>query len=251
LRKTAARVIVHSMRDGLVLLAHLIVTTIRIMAPGGARSVVAESLLLKHQLLILNRSRRKAPPLQALDRILLGLGAILVSPQRILKVAVAIRPATLLRFHRALVRRKYQWLFSAKIRRPPGPKGPSKELIVAVLEIKRRNPHFGCPRIAQQISHAFGLKIGKDVVRRILASHSLPKSGSTGPSWLCVIAEARDSLWSVDLFRCESIVLKSFWVMVVMDVFTRRIVGFGVERAHIDGVSVCRGFNQAHGELGI
>ena len=114
------------MRDWLVLMAHLIVTIIRIMAPGGARTVIAESLLLKHQLLILNRSRRKAPPLRALDRILLGLGAILVSPQRILKVAVAVRPATLLRFHRALVRRKYQWLFSSKTGHRPGPKGPIK-----------------------------------------------------------------------------------------------------------------------------
>jgi putative transposase len=107
----------------------------------------------------------------------------------------------------------------------------------------------GCPRIAQQISHAFGLQIDKDVVRRILIQHSYPNHGGNGPSWLCAIAEARDSLWSVDLFRCESILLKSFWVMVVMDVFTRRIVGFGVEPAHIDGISVCRMFNQArHGQ---
>jgi transposase InsO family protein len=122
---------------------------------------------------------------------------------------------------------------------------PSKELIAAVLEIKRLNPRFGCPRIAQQISHAFGLEIDKDVVRRILARHPRPKCGGQGPSWLSAIAEARDSLWSVDLFRCESILLKSFWVMVVMDIFTRRIVGFGVEPAHIDGISVCRMFNQA------
>jgi len=222
------------MRDWLVLIVHLIVTTIRTVTPGGARAVIAESLLLKHQLLILNRSRKKAPKLRALDRILLGLGAMLVSPQRLLKVAVAIRPATLLRFHRALVRRKYQWLFSSKTRRRPGPKGPSKELIAAILEIKRLNPRFGCPRIAQQISHAFGLEVDKDVVRRILANHPLPKSGGEGPSWLSAIAEARDSLWSIDLFRCESILLKSFWVMVVMDAFTRRIVGFGVEPAHIE-----------------
>jgi putative transposase len=73
------------------------------VTPGGARAVIAESLLLKHQLLILNRSRKKAPRLRALDRILFGLGAIFVSPQRILKGAVAIRPATLLRFHQTLV----------------------------------------------------------------------------------------------------------------------------------------------------
>jgi transposase InsO family protein len=60
---------------------------------------------------------------------------------------------------------------------------------------------------------------------------------------LTFIAQSRDSLWSVDLFRCESILLRSYWVMLVMDVFTRRIIGFGVERADIDGVAVCRMFN--------
>jgi len=45
--------------------------------------------------------------------------------------------------------------------------------------------------------------------------------------------------------RCESIFLRSHWVMLVMDVFSRRIVGFGVESANIDGVSACRMFNRA------
>jgi hypothetical protein len=49
----------------------------------------------------------------------------------------------------------------------------------------------------------------------------------------------KDSLWSVDLFRCESIVLKSYWVMAVMDLFTGRIVGFGVAPTDIDGAAVC------------
>ena len=54
----------------------------------------------------------------------------------------------------------------------------------------------------------------------------------------------KDGLWSVDLFRCESVLLRSHWVMVVMDVFTRRIIGFGVERADPCGASICRMFNQ-------
>ena len=73
------------MREWLILVAHLLVTIIKVAAPAGARSVVAESLLLKHQLLILNRSRKKAPKLGAVERVLLGLGALLVSPRRILK----------------------------------------------------------------------------------------------------------------------------------------------------------------------
>ena len=92
----------------------MLITTIRTIAPGGTRAVIAESLVFKHRLVVLNRSRKKAPRLRALDRVLLGLSAVLVSSQRIVKVAVAIRPATLLRFHQALVRRKYHRLFCVK-----------------------------------------------------------------------------------------------------------------------------------------
>ena len=143
--------------------------------------------------------------------------------------------------------RKYRLLFSSSShRRKPGPKGPSAALIAAILEIKRRNPRFGCVRIAQQISHTFGVQIDKDVVRRVLANHYRPgHSGSNGPSWLSFFAQTKDSLWCVDLFRVESILLRSHWVMLVMDVFTRRIIGFGVERADIDGISICRMFNRA------
>jgi putative transposase len=47
------------------------------------------------------------------------------------------------------------------------------------------------------------------------------------------------------LFRTESILLKSYWGMVVMDVYTCRIMGFGVGAANLDGVRVCRMFNRA------
>ena len=73
-------------------------------------------------------------------------------------------------------------------------------------------------RIAQQISHAFGVDIDKDVVRRVLAKHYRPDdSGNNGPSWLTLIGHVKDSLWSIDLFRCESILLRSHWVLMVMN----------------------------------
>jgi putative transposase len=146
-----------------------------------------------------------------------------------------------------LVDRKYRLLFSSSHRRrKPGPKGPSAALISAIVERKRRNPRFGCVRIAQQIAHAFGVDIDKDVVRRVLATHYRPsESGTDGPSWLTFIGQVKDSLWCVDLFRCESILLQSHWVLLVMDVYTRRLVGFDVECAIIDGVSVGRMFNRA------
>ena len=89
--------------------------------------------------------------------------------------------------------------------------------------MKRRNPNFGYQRIADQISLVFDIEIDKDVVRRVLAKHYRPEPGTNGPSWLTFLGHSKDSLWSVDLFRCESLILKSHWVMVVMDQYTRRI----------------------------
>jgi len=174
---------VRPMRDFPLLAIHLVVTLAKLVCPGGIRAVAAESLLLKHQLLISNRSSQRAPNLTTLDRFVLGLLTLFVSPKRIARLAAILKPTTLFKFHKALVDRKYRLLFSSSAtRRKPGPKGPSAELIAAIVEMKTRNPKFGYLRIAQQISHAFGVDIDKDVVRRVLAKHYRPDgSGTNGP----------------------------------------------------------------------
>src|SRR6202171_3348521 len=233
------------MRDLAVLFLHLLATVARLTGPGGARSVVAESVLVKHQLLILNRSRKRSPNLRPSDRVVAGLCALLMSPGRLIRSAVVFKPSTLLSLHRALIQRKYRRLFTSKEPTKPGPKGPSQEVIAAVIDMKQRNPIWGCPRIAQQITLAFGISMNKDVVRRILAARYRPKPDAVGPSWLTVLGHAKDSLWSLDLFRCESAFLRTYWVLVVMDQWTRRIVGFGVHRGAVDGVTVCQMFSRA------
>jgi len=233
------------MKDLLVLLAHLLTTIAKLLGPGGAKLIVADSLLMKHQLLVINRSRRRAPNLSVSDRFLFGFWSLFLGPRHIQRAAVIIRPSTLLKFHDILKKRKYRLLYSSDGGSRPGPKGPSRELIRAIVELKRRNPRFGCRRIAQQINHVFGLDIDKDVVRRILAASYQSGSGGGGPSWLTFIGHTKDSLWCVDLFRCESILLKSHWVLVIMDQFTRRIIGFGVHAGDVDGVALCCMFNKA------
>jgi len=136
-------------------------------------------------------------------------------------------------------------LFSLDRRRQHGPKGPSAELIRAVVETKQRNPNWGCPRIAQQMALAFHIQIDKDVVRRILARHYRPGQDSDGPSWLTFLGHMKDSLWSMDLFRCESATLRTHWVPVVMDQYTRRIIGFDVHAGTLNGVALCKMFNRA------
>ena len=169
------------MKDLLVLLAHLLTTVAKLLGPGGARAVVADSLLIKQQLLVINRSRRRAPNLSTLDRILLGFWSLFLSPRHIQRAALIIQPSTLLRFHEALRKRKYRLLFSSRQKTRPGPKGPSPDLVRAVVELKRRNPRFGCPRIALVVSRTFGIEIDKDVVRRVLAKYYRPTPGDSSP----------------------------------------------------------------------
>lgn len=230
-----------------LLLIHAMVTVARLVGPGGIRAVVTESCVIKHQLIVLNRARSRAPHLTTLDRLLLGMSTLLMTPRRLAQSIILVKPSTLMKLHGQLIKRKYRMLFSStgKNRHKPGPKGPSQELIDAIVEMKRRNPRFGSPRIAQQIAKAFGIEIDKDIVRRVLAKHYRPQPEDSGPSWLTVLGHMKDSLWSVDLFRCESILLKSHWVMVVMDQHTRRIIGFGVQAGNVDGAALCRMFNRA------
>src|SRR5467141_308437 len=109
-----------SMRHLVVLFIHSLATLVRLLGPGGVRSIVAESLLLKHQLLLLNRSRQRSPNLCAWDRILAGWMALLMPPTRLLRSAIVLKPSTLLAFHKALSKRRYRNLFSPNRLRKPG-----------------------------------------------------------------------------------------------------------------------------------
>ena len=95
------------MRELFILVAHLLATLAKLMGPAGVRAVAAESLMLKHQILILNRFHKRAPPLTPRDRLLLGIGACLLNPKRIPKIAAGVETSTLLRCHRALAKLKY------------------------------------------------------------------------------------------------------------------------------------------------
>ena len=76
----------------------------------------AESVLVKHQLRILNRGRKRAPNLRAADRIIAGLCTLFMRPARVLRSAIVLKPSTLLHLHNMLSRRKYRMLFSPQAR---------------------------------------------------------------------------------------------------------------------------------------
>ena len=191
------------------LILRLLAGLTTLLGSRWTRAVLAENLLLKRQLLVTRRSRRRAPNLRAADRLLFGFCSLFLSKRRLIRTAIVLKPSTLLRFHRGLKEFKYRFLYSLRSKRKPGPIGPAPKLIQTICELKRRNPRLGCPKIAQHLAKTFSIDIDKDVVRRVLAAHYRPGRRDGGPSWLALLGHTKDSLWSMDLYRTESILLKT------------------------------------------
>src|SRR3954471_11049842 len=80
------------MSDFLLALLHLAVTTARLGGPGGVRAIIAENLLLKHQLIVLRRGRRRAPNLTRGDRLLFGFGSLFLTAARVRRVRHRVPP---------------------------------------------------------------------------------------------------------------------------------------------------------------
>jgi transposase InsO family protein len=230
------------MRSVLTLLFDVILVMVRILKPGGRSWLLAEYLLVRQQLIAVRRKHKQAPKLTSIDRIVLALSSLFINSKRLPKISIVVAHSTMLGFHRALVNRKYSKLFSNKFPKKPGPKGPSAELIKLIVGIKVKNPRYGCPKIALLASELLGECIDEQMVRRILRKHFSSQPRGPGPSWLNAIGIAKDVLWSVDLFCCESICLQTHWVMVVMDHYTREIIGVAVIKGSPTGVDVCRMF---------
>jgi len=104
---------------------------------------MAENIAMRQQLITLTRGRQRAPKLKTTDRFIFGIVAFFVGEKRLEKIAVTLKPATILKYHRALVNRKYSRLYSNKARKRPGRKGQDQALVDLVIEMKKHNPNFG------------------------------------------------------------------------------------------------------------
>ncbi len=127
-----------AMNEKFELLFYLILALAKICRPGGVKAVIAENIALRQQLITLNRGRRRAPKLTTFDRFFFGYIAKFVGEKRLQKVAVIRKPATILKFHKILVKRKYRLLYSNKTTKRPDRKARDQALIDLVIEMKRR-----------------------------------------------------------------------------------------------------------------
>jgi putative transposase len=144
------------------------VSVLRLLA-GRRRSEFAkdvELLALRHELAVLRRQERGRPRLRWCDRALLAGLSRFVSPRR--RLGLMVRPQTLLRWHRELVRHRWASYAPRRCGRPP----LERDLRALVLRVARENPAWGYQRIAGELGK-LGLRVSPTTVRRLLASASL------------------------------------------------------------------------------
>jgi hypothetical protein len=141
-------------------------------------------VLVRHQLLILNRGRKRAPNLRATDRIIAGLCTLFMRPERVLRSAIVLKPSTRLHLHRVLRKTKVPDVVFAWA--PPS--AWHQDLVEAVVAMKRRNPGWVVPAL---LCRSRWLLVWRsDVVRRVLSNHYGPDSDSGGPSWLTFLGHS-------------------------------------------------------------
>ncbi len=144
----------------IALIFSYIVLCLRLLSPGGIRAVAAENIVLRQQLITLSGTQKRAPRLTFFEKITFGLLASMISVKCLTKISIILKPAKLLKFHKALVNRKYRLMFSNKSAKKPVPTGPDAKVIHLIVDMKKRNPSYGYRRIAMQISNAFGIVQG-------------------------------------------------------------------------------------------
>ena len=91
------------MKDLALIVIHVLATTAKLLGPGGVRAVMIENALLRQQLIVLRRSRRRPPNLTTLDRFLFVFGLFFLRSGRISKSPVGFRPSMFMHFLQALV----------------------------------------------------------------------------------------------------------------------------------------------------
>jgi putative transposase len=174
-----------------------------------------ELLVLRHELEVLRR-RVPRPKLRGADRALFAAASCHLP--RSARGARLVTPRTLLRWHRALVRRKWRQPPSRR-GRPPVP----TDVRVLVLRLARENPRWGHRRITGELAK-LGLRVSPTTVRRLLARGGLgPAPRRSGPGWREFLRIQAASIVACDFFTVESVFLRRCYVLFFIAHASRRV----------------------------
>jgi putative transposase len=179
------------------------------------RSKEFEILLLRHELAVLRRQSAR-PRLTRADRALFA--ALSRAVPRTAWTNLAVKPDTLLRWHRQLVARRWTHAHR-KAGRPPLERSP-RELI---LRLARENPHWGYKRIVGELK-AVGLSVSATSVRKVLFAAGLRPAPERGhSSWRTFLRQQAASMLACDFLTVETAFLQRIYVLFFISLATRRI----------------------------
>ena len=174
-----------------------------------------EILMLRHQLHVLERQVAR-PHLTQVDRALLAAFSR-VLPRRAWG-SFFVTPATLLRWHRELVARR--WTYPG---RSPGRPATAGEVQELVLRLARENPSWGYRRIQGELV-GLGVKVAASTVWRILKEAEIdPAPRREGPSWAEFLREQAASILECDFLTVDTVVFKRLYVLFFIEIATRRV----------------------------
>ncbi len=174
-----------------------------------------ELMVLRHQLSVLARQHQR-PKLRPADRAFIAALARLLPQRR--RQGLVVTPATLLRWHRELVRRK--WTYSRRRSGRPPTGHVQREL---VLRLARENPRWGYQRIAGELLK-LGFRLSPSTVQRLLASAGLePAPRHGGPSWPVFLRQQAASMLACDFFTVETVALRRLYILFFIELGSRRV----------------------------
>jgi transposase InsO family protein len=175
----------------------------------------AEILLLRHQLAVLRRQVGR-PRFSWTDRALVAALARLVPRER--WAAFLITPETILRWHRALIRRR--WTYP---HRRPGCPPLSEETVELIFRLARENPRWGYLRIVGELKK-IGVSVSKTSVAAVLRRHGLPPAPRrAGPTWSEFLSAQAKGIVATDFFHVDTVFLRRYYVLFVIEL-ERRVV---------------------------
>ena len=178
-----------------------------------------EILVLQHQVAVLRRQVKRVEYRPA-DRALLALlsRALPRSAWR----SFLVTPETLLRWHRAMVTRK--WTQPRSPGRPPLP-ASTVELIVRLAQ---ENPRWGYQRLQGEL-RKLGITVSATSIRAVLRRHHLPPAPRrASASWRAFLRAQAVGILATDFFTVETVLLKTLYVLFVIEIGTRRVRLAGV-----------------------